>query len=166
MPLPAHVRVRRECLTFVVLGATGNLAQKKLLPSLFNLYANGHLPPRTLIVCAGRPAHSDAEFNRITAAGLKQFLDGSNVAKAARGDPNAKVTRQQSLSAGIDDLDLEFRASLGDPGRDVSAPSPSTKEKTPLPPPTLRDIGGCANTSARERVFVASSFRRFGTWFS
>ena len=96
MPLPAHVRVRRECLTFVVLGATGNLAQKKLLPSLFNLYANGHLPPRTLIVCAGRPAHSDAEFNRITAAGLKQFLDGSNVAKAARGDPNAKVTRQQS----------------------------------------------------------------------
>ena len=149
MPLPAHVRVRRECLTFVVLGATGNLAQKKLLPSLFNLYANGHLPPRTLIVCAGRPAHSDAEFNRITAAGLKQFLDGSNVAKAARGDPNAKVTRQQSLSAGIDDLDLEFRASLGDPGRDVSAPSPSTKEKTPLPPPTLRDIGGCANTSAR-----------------
>ena len=67
MPLPAHVKVRRECLSFVVLGATGNLAQKKLLPSLFNLYANGHLPPRTLIVCAGRPAHSDAEFIRITA---------------------------------------------------------------------------------------------------
>ena len=149
MPLPAHVKVRRECLSFVVLGATGNLAQKKLLPSLFNLYANGHLPPRTLIVCAGRPAHSDAEFGRITAAGLKQFLDGSNVAKAAREDPNAKVTRQQSLSAGIDDLDLEFRASLGDPGRDKFNPTPSHKEKPPLPPPTLRDIGGCANTSAR-----------------
>ena len=149
MPLPAHVKVRRECLSFVVLGATGNLAQKKLLPSLFNLYANGHLPPRTLIVCAGRPAHSDAEFNRITAGGLKQFLDGSNVAKSARGDPNAKVTRQQSLSAGIDDLDLEFRASIGDPGREKSNPTPSQKEKPPLPPPTLRDIGGCANTSAR-----------------
>ena len=146
MPLPAHVKVRRECLSFVVLGATGNLAQKKLLPSLFNLYANGHLPPRTLIVCAGRPAHSDAEFNRITAAGLKEFLDGASVAKAARGDPSAKVTRQQSLSAGIDDLDLEFRASLGDPGRGKRDPP---KDKPPLPPPTLRDIGGCANTSAR-----------------
>jgi hypothetical protein len=41
MPLPPHIQVRHECLTFAVLGATGNLAQNKLLPSLFNLYAAG-----------------------------------------------------------------------------------------------------------------------------
>ena len=47
MPLPPHVQARRECLSFVVLGANGNLAQRKLLPSLFNLFCNNHLPPKT-----------------------------------------------------------------------------------------------------------------------
>ena len=135
-------------MSFVVLGATGNLAQKKLLPSLFNLYANGHLPPRTLLVCAGRPDHSAAEFNRITAQSLREFLDGAKVAKATRGDSKHAVIRQQSLLAGIDDLDDAFRQSLGDPGRGKpSFGSPSSRPH--VPPPTVRDIGGCANTSAR-----------------
>ena len=65
MPLPPHIQVRHECLTFVVLGATGSLARNKLLPSIFNLYAAGHLPPRTLIVAAGRAEHTDRSFGDV-----------------------------------------------------------------------------------------------------
>ena len=41
MPLPPKLQARHECLTLIVLGATGNLAQRKLFPSLFNLFAAG-----------------------------------------------------------------------------------------------------------------------------
>lgn len=70
MPLPPHVQVRHECLAFVVLGATGNLARKKLLPALFNLYAAGHLPPRAIVVCSGRTDHSDRSFGDLLAASI------------------------------------------------------------------------------------------------
>ena len=153
MPLPGHVKVRRECLSFVVLGATGNLAQKKLLPSLFNLYANGHLPPRTLIVCGGRPAHSDQGFHDITQKSLREFLHSSNVARAAQerdnGDNSRRPIRQPSLAAGFDDLDTEFRSMMGDKKSTGSTQSSMNSPKPPLPPPTARDIGGCAITSRK-----------------
>ena len=56
------LQVRHECLSFVVIGATGNLAQVKLLPAIFNLHAQGFLPPRTQIVCSATSPLTDAEF--------------------------------------------------------------------------------------------------------
>ena len=138
MPLPPHVQARRECLSFVVLGATGNLAQRKLLPSLFNLHANGHLPPRTRIVCSGRPDHTDESFREITAASLVQFF---NTTPKPSASTSAGVPRQDSVTAGIDDLDAEFRGVLN------GAPAPA-------PVVTSRDIGGCALTTARSSSFV------------
>jgi hypothetical protein len=159
MPLPDHVKVRRECLSFVVLGATGNLAQKKLLPSLFNLFANGHLPARTLIVCGGRPAHTAEQFNEITSKSLREFLENASAGRATheKDTTDVKPFRHPSLAAGFDDLDLDFRASLGDePSAAKKTILLSQKQKhspPPLPPPTTRDIGGCAVTS-RKSSFV------------
>jgi glucose-6-phosphate 1-dehydrogenase len=43
-----------EPCTLIIFGATGNLAQLKLLPSLYHLESSGLLPPTLRIVCSGR----------------------------------------------------------------------------------------------------------------
>lgn len=43
-----------DSCTYVIFGATGNLARVKLLPSLYHLDAAGLLPAGTVILCAGR----------------------------------------------------------------------------------------------------------------
>jgi glucose-6-phosphate 1-dehydrogenase len=43
-----------ESCSLVIFGATGNLAQVKLLPALFHLDSNGLLPAGLRIVCSGR----------------------------------------------------------------------------------------------------------------
>ena len=48
-----------EPCTLIIFGATGNLAQIKLLPALYHLEAAGLLPPEMRIVCSGR-----TEFTR------------------------------------------------------------------------------------------------------
>ena len=72
MPLPAQEQSRRDCLTFVVLGATGNLARRKLLPALFQLYLTGHLPPKARIVGVGRGELTDEQFHEFVAAAIRQ----------------------------------------------------------------------------------------------
>ncbi len=48
--------------TIVILGATGDLTSRKLLPALFDLYTDGSLPPRFLIMGCGRSAWTDDTF--------------------------------------------------------------------------------------------------------
>jgi glucose-6-phosphate 1-dehydrogenase len=49
-------------LTICVVGASGHLARTKILPALFALYCQGHLPERFCIVGYARSALSDLEF--------------------------------------------------------------------------------------------------------
>ncbi len=51
-----------EPCTIVVLGATGDLAARKLFPALYNLTRNGYMPPRHAIVGFARRPKSDEEF--------------------------------------------------------------------------------------------------------
>lgn len=46
----------------VLLGATGDLAQRKLLPSLFDLYVRGELPEHFQLIGAAFDEHDDASF--------------------------------------------------------------------------------------------------------
>ncbi|MEX2055034.1 MAG: glucose-6-phosphate dehydrogenase, partial [Candidatus Andersenbacteria bacterium] len=60
--------------SFVIFGATGDLAQRKLLPALFNLFTAGYLPKTFRIIGVARDHLSTAEWRRfvegiITAAG-------------------------------------------------------------------------------------------------
>lgn len=47
-----------ETCTLIILGATGNLAQVKLLPALYHLETAGLLPDRVRIVCGGRSEYT------------------------------------------------------------------------------------------------------------
>ena len=47
-----------EACTLIIFGATGNLAQVKLLPALYHLERAGLLPPELKIICSGRSDYS------------------------------------------------------------------------------------------------------------
>lgn len=51
-------------LSLVVFGASGDLAQKKVIPSLFALYSQGYLPERFCLVGYARSPLQDAEFRK------------------------------------------------------------------------------------------------------
>ena len=58
-------------LTFIVVGATGDLARRKLFPALFACFARGQLPPEVRFVGLARTALDDAAFRQRLAEGLK-----------------------------------------------------------------------------------------------
>jgi glucose-6-phosphate 1-dehydrogenase len=59
--------------SIVIFGASGDLTQRKLVPSLFNLYRKGRLPQRFRIVGYGGTAFSDEQFRVHLEQGIKQF---------------------------------------------------------------------------------------------
>ena len=60
--------------TFLLFGATGDLARRMIFPSLYNLLADGLLPDDFLIVASGRSEMSDDAFREEVCAALRQFL--------------------------------------------------------------------------------------------
>ena len=48
--------------TILIMGATGDLTERKLMPALFNLYRNKALPDPFLVVGCGRTPLSDGDF--------------------------------------------------------------------------------------------------------
>src|SRR5579863_6645039 len=61
--------------TLLLFGATGDLARRMLLPSLFGLDADGLLADDFLIVGTARSAGDDGWFRERAAATLEQFID-------------------------------------------------------------------------------------------
>ncbi|MCZ6790138.1 MAG: glucose-6-phosphate dehydrogenase, partial [Chloroflexi bacterium] len=51
--------------TIVIYGASGDLAQRKLMPSLFNLRCKGRLPESLRIVCLSRTEFTDHQFREL-----------------------------------------------------------------------------------------------------
>lgn len=69
--LPPHV-------AFVVVGASGDLARRKILPALFALYARGFLPKDCLFVGYARTDMDDVAFRAFLAEKLQcEELDGA-----------------------------------------------------------------------------------------
>jgi glucose-6-phosphate 1-dehydrogenase len=51
-----------DSMTFVLFGASGDLAKRKIFPALFNLYRSQKLPQSFSVIGVGRDEFSDAEF--------------------------------------------------------------------------------------------------------
>ncbi len=58
---------------FVIFGATGDLAHRKLLPAIYNLGARGLLPNRFAVVGYARSEMTDDEYREQARASLEQF---------------------------------------------------------------------------------------------
>jgi glucose-6-phosphate 1-dehydrogenase len=59
--------------SIVIFGASGDLTQRKLVPSLFNLYRKGRMPKQFRIIGYGNTAFSDEQFRTHLEEGVKQF---------------------------------------------------------------------------------------------
>ena len=67
----AHVEV--EPATIVIFGSAGDLAQRKLLPALYNLHVDGLLPPRIAVVGTGRNASTDEAYRAFAREAVQRF---------------------------------------------------------------------------------------------
>ncbi len=57
-------------ITLVIFGGAGDLAERKLLPALYNVHVDGLLPERFAIVGAGRTATSDEAYRAFAREGI------------------------------------------------------------------------------------------------
>lgn len=60
-------------VSIVIFGASGDLTQRKLVPSLFNLCRKGRMPKRFRIIGYGGTAFTDEQFRAHLEEGIKQF---------------------------------------------------------------------------------------------
>ena len=84
----------------VIFGATGDLAQRMLLPSLYGLQRDGLLPPALKVLCTARSALSTEEFHRTVTESIERRVP------AVERDPvqiSALLARIQYQAAGLDD---------------------------------------------------------------
>jgi glucose-6-phosphate 1-dehydrogenase len=72
-PLRAGLRVGGASVptVFVIFGATGDLAQRKLLPAIYNLAVRGLLPPRFAVVGYARTEMTDEEYRNFAKAAIE-----------------------------------------------------------------------------------------------
>jgi len=68
----AHPTPAGDC-TFVIFGATGDLARRKLLPALINLAGRRALPDRFMVLAVGRTPMSDEAYRENIARGVSEF---------------------------------------------------------------------------------------------
>src|SRR5947207_13676252 len=57
----------------VIFGATGDLTHRKLVPALYNLAADGELPPAVVVIGFARRPKTDEEFRNELGETTKQF---------------------------------------------------------------------------------------------
>ena len=62
-----------EPCTLVILGGSGDLARRKLLPALYNLLLDGLLPPNYVVIGFGRTPCNDDEFRTFARNGIEEF---------------------------------------------------------------------------------------------
>jgi len=85
MTNPDSTAPATHAATLILLGATGDLSQRMLLPSLFALHAENLLPPGFTLVGAARSAMSDEEFRKFASDAVTKYLprDRQNAARLA-----------------------------------------------------------------------------------
>ena len=62
-----------DATTMVIMGATGDLTRRKLLPALFNLRCKGRLPERLRIIGFARSDYSDDQFREFMWEGTREL---------------------------------------------------------------------------------------------
>jgi glucose-6-phosphate 1-dehydrogenase len=60
-------------MTFVLFGATGDLAKRKIFPALYNLFVDNKLPKPISVVALGRREMSDSELQAYVKESIKTF---------------------------------------------------------------------------------------------
>jgi glucose-6-phosphate 1-dehydrogenase len=76
---------RNPVAKLLLFGATGDLAQRMLLPSLYGLHADGLLPEALTITGAARHDYDDEEYRKFAKKALDEFLSEDRKDESALG---------------------------------------------------------------------------------
>ncbi len=76
---------------FVIFGGGGDLAWRKLIPALYNLFLDGRLPARFKVLGTGRNQLSDESYRRRLREGVDQFSDRGEVDEKSWEDFSSNV---------------------------------------------------------------------------
>ena len=118
--------------SLVLFGATGDLARRMLLPSLFGLDADGLLPPDLKIVGTARTALDDEQFRARALEALEQHVAGDFLDKEV-AERFLKRLRYVPLDATTRDGFPQLAETVGDPEKGVAiflSTAPSLFEPT------------------------------------
>jgi glucose-6-phosphate 1-dehydrogenase len=66
-------QIQNTPTAFVIFGATGDLARKRIFPALFKLYKANLLPDKIQIIAAARTSHSSWDFRTIVNESISQI---------------------------------------------------------------------------------------------
>ena len=88
-----------EPTIFVIFGAAGDLTQRKLIPALYNLFLDHHLPERFRVIGVDKSDLSEAKFHGHLRQGIDQF---SRRGKAQDKDWTAFASRLRFLAGDFD----------------------------------------------------------------
>lgn len=58
---------------FYIFGGSGDLTQRRLIPALYNLFIDGSLPDKFLIIGIGRTEHSFDQYKELLKKGILSF---------------------------------------------------------------------------------------------
>lgn len=86
----------------LLFGATGDLSQRMLLPSLYGLHADGLLPPALTITGTARHEHDDDGFRAFARQALDQFLSDDRKDAAAIDGFLARLQYQPLDASNVD----------------------------------------------------------------
>ena len=93
---PCLVERKPDPCTIVIVGASGDLTSRKLVPALFNLYLNGGLPETFLIVGCSRSKMSDQDFRNK----MKDAIIGSDSPDHQKWEAFAPYLHYRSIDYG------------------------------------------------------------------
>ncbi len=102
------------CTHLLLFGATGDLSKRMLLPSLYNLDADGLLPDCLRIIATARSNHDTAAFTALAATALEAFVDADRCNPAHVARFLARLT-YVSLDANDPAGFTALSAAVGDP---------------------------------------------------
>src|SRR4051812_50192494 len=83
---------------FVLFGATGDLAQRMVWPSLYYLVREKLVPASLTFVGSARHPNSDADFRAFVEGALRKFVPGEYLEQAGLDDLLARVSYAPFLS--------------------------------------------------------------------
>lgn len=98
-----------DAFTFVLFGASGDLSKRKILPALYNLYRDGKMPEKFVIIGAARSAYTREEFQQFVVDSLKEFSRQPCTGKGGDSD-----FLDRCFYTPLDATNLQDYAKLGD----------------------------------------------------
>ncbi|MEO9132400.1 MAG: glucose-6-phosphate dehydrogenase [Sphingomonas sp.] len=132
----------------LLFGATGDLAQRMLLPSLYGLHADGLLPEGLTITGTARSEHDDASYRKFAKHALDEFLPED------RKDEKAVKTFLARLGyQSVDASKIEGFPKLAEKVGDVSGGLAIFLSTAPfLFEPTIKGLESCGLAGPKTRI--------------